>query len=201
MHFVLKELRFKTKEDLIENLYLKAFIDTYQRIKKTSILEEEIRDRFIKDFEWENEYTKDLIQQQILILTWERWINVSEDEKRRADISLSMSGFEFIIECKRLEFADIKYINDGIKRFVELKYAKNDTCAGMIGFVITGSIAKIVDNLKPKVRAFHFTSNYEYLLQTNCLNWQHSFQSRHNRHNNTRIHIYHLFFDFIPDKQ
>lgn len=200
MHFALDKLGFKSKEDLIENLYLKAFIDTYKRIKRISIKEEEIRDQFVRDFEWVNGHTKNLIQQQILILTWERWMNVSEDEKSRADISLSMSGFEFIIECKRLEFADIKYINSGIKRFVELKYAKNDTCAGMIGFVIAGNIEKICNNLKPKVREFHFASKNEHLLQVNCLNWQHSFQSKHNRINKTHIHIYHLFFDFIPDK-
>jgi hypothetical protein len=50
MAFVLPYLGYETKEDLIENLYLKAFIDSYQRIKKTSILEEEIRDRFVKDW-------------------------------------------------------------------------------------------------------------------------------------------------------
>lgn len=200
MKSALDYLGLKSKEDLIENIYLKAFIDAYQRISKTSVLEGEIRDRFVKDFEWENSYTTDLIQQQILILTWERWINVSQEEKSRADISLSISGIEFIVECKRLEFSDIKYINDGIKRFVELKYARQDTCAGMIGFVIAGNIDAICNRLKSKVQKFQFTANNDHLLLTNCLDWKRSFQSKHNRNNKTTIHLYHLFFDFIPEK-
>jgi len=198
MYFALDKLGFKTKEDLYENLYLRAFIDTYRRIGKTSVLEEEIRDRFVFDFERVNPLTRDLIQQQILIVTWERWLNVSEEEKSRADISLSISGFEFIIECKRLKFADSKYLNDGIKRFVRLKYARGDTCAGMIGFVIAGDIKKVVENLKSGVKDFHFSPGFEYLLRKGCLDWEYSFQSKHTRSNNTPIHLYHLFFDFIP---
>lgn len=197
MHDALDKLGYKTKEDLYENLYLKAFIDTYQRIEKTSGLEEEIRDRFVFDLQWVNPLTKDLIQQQILILTWERWLYDSKKEKRRADISFSISGFEFIMECKRLKFADSKYLNDGIERFVRLKYAKRDTCAGMIGFVIGGDIKKIVAHLKTKVKDFYFSPGFEYLLEKSCLDWEHSFQSKHDRDNNTRIHLYHLFFDFI----
>ena len=198
MHFALDKLGFKTKEDLYENLYLRAFIDTYQRIGTTSGFEEEIRDRFVYDLEWVNPFTKDLIQMQILILTWERWLVDSEKEKSRADISFSISGFEFIMECKRLKFADSKYLNEGIERFVRLKYARGDTCAGMIGFVIGGDIKKIAAHLKTKVKDFYFSPGFEYLLRKRCLDWEHSFQSKHDRSNNTRIHLYHLFFDFIP---
>jgi hypothetical protein len=203
MHSALHTLRYKTKEDLYENLYLRAFINTYQRIGKTPGLEEEIRDRFVFDLEWENPLTKDLIQQQILILTWERWLYNPGKEKSRADISFSISGFEFIMECKRLKFADSKYLNDGIERFVRLrfvrlKYAGRDTCAGMIGFVVGGDIKKIAAHLKTKVKDFYFSPGFEYLLRKRCLDWEHSFQSKHERNNNTRIHLYHLFFDFIP---
>jgi hypothetical protein len=200
MYFALDKLEFKTKEDLYENLYLRAFINSYQRIGKTSILEEKIRDKFVYDFEWENPLTKDLIQQQILILTWERWLNVSEKEKRRADISFSISGIEFIIECKRLKYADSSYLDYGVKRFVELKYAKNDTHGGMIGFVIGGDIKNIVNHLKSKVKDFHFSPGFENLLMKSCLAWEPSFQSRHDRKDNTCVHLYHLFFDFIPNK-
>ena len=131
MSFWLDKLGFKSKKDLYENLYLKAFIDSYHRIGKDSILEEKIRDRFVFDLERENPLTKDWIQQQILFLNWERWINVSEEEKSRADISFSISG------C-------------------------------------------------------------ENLLKKSCSDWEYSFQSRHDRSDNTCIHLYHLFFDFIP---
>jgi len=199
MSFALDKLGYKSKEDLYENLYLKAFIDSYHRIGKDSILEEKIRDRFVFDLERENPLTKDWIQRQILFLNWERWINVSEGEKSRADISFSISGCgEFMIECKRLKYADTRYLDGGIKRFVELKYAKNDTHGGMIGFVIDGDIKKIVNNLKPKVKNFHFSDGFENLLMKRCLTWEPSFQSRHDRKDNTCIHLYHLFFDFIP---
>jgi hypothetical protein len=85
MSFWLDKLGFKSKEDLFENLYLKSFIDSYRRIGKASLLEEKIRDRFVFDLERENPRTKDLIQKQILFLNWERWLNVSEEEKSRAD--------------------------------------------------------------------------------------------------------------------
>ncbi|MCK4762601.1 MAG: hypothetical protein KAW12_10430 [Candidatus Aminicenantes bacterium] len=199
INFALDTLRYKSKEDLIENLYLEAFVDTYRRINETSLLENEIRDFFIEDFEQVNVLTKNLIQQQILILNWERWINVSSGEKSRADISLSISGFEFIIECKRLKHADIKYVNEGVKRFVELKYAEKDTCAGMVGFVIAGKIVNIIDDLKPKVRDFSFTPGAEHFLQTKCVDWRHSFQSKHKRVNGAGIRLYHLFFDFVPE--
>lgn len=201
MYFALDKLEFKTKEDLYENLYLRAFINSYQRIGKTSILEKKIRDKFVYDFEWVNPLTKDLIQQQLLILTWERWLNVSEQEKRRADISFSISGIEFIIECKRLKCADSGYLDNGIKRFIDLKYAKNDTHGGMIGFVIDGDIKKIVNNLKSKVKDFHFSPGFENLLKKSCLAWEPSFQSRHDRRDDSCIHLYHLFFDFIPHEQ
>jgi hypothetical protein len=182
---------------LFENLFLAAFIDSYQRIGKSSTLEGKIRDMFIADFEQLNPMTRDLIKDKILILNWERWMNAPGDAKTRADISFAISGFEFIIECKRLKSADSKYIDEGIKRFVQLKYAESDSYAGMMGFVIGGDIGRIVETLKAKIKDFHYTAGFESLLGKNCLNWKHSFQSRHNRDNDVPIHLYHLFFDFI----
>jgi hypothetical protein len=71
MSFALDKLGYKSKEDLYENLYLKAFIDSYHRIGKDSILEGKIRDRFVFDLERENPLTKDWIQRQILFLNWQ----------------------------------------------------------------------------------------------------------------------------------
>jgi hypothetical protein len=199
MSFWLDKLGFKSKEDLYEKLYLKAFIDSYHRIGKDSILEEKIRDRFVSDLELKNSWTKDWIGQGILFLNWERWINVSEEERSRADISFSISGCgEFIIECKRLKYADTRYLDGGIKRFVELKYAKYDSHAGMVGFIIGGEIKPIAEVLKAKVKDFHYSPGFENLLKKRCSDWEYSFQSRHDRSNNTHIHLYHLFFDFIP---
>jgi hypothetical protein len=68
----------------------------------------------------------------------------------------------------------------------------------MIGFVINGEIKPIVAALKTKVNGFHFSPGFENLLKKRCSDWEYSFQSRHDRSNNTQIHLYHLFFDFIP---
>jgi len=201
MNFALDKLGYKSKQDLFKNLYLKALIDSYRRIGRTSTLENPIRDQFVDDLEQINPLTKNLIREQILILNWERWLMDSEGKKSRADISFSISGLEFIIECKRLEYADSKYLDDGVKRFVALKYAKNNTHAGMIGFVISGDVDKITNNLKPKIGHFYFSSGSEKLLDKKCCAWKHSFQSRHNRTDGTAIHLYHLFFDFLPEKQ
>jgi hypothetical protein len=197
MRFALSHLGYKTKEDLYENLYLEAFIDTYRRIDKHSLLENKIRDDFVYDFEYVNPLTSDLIQQGVITLNWERRLNVSEEEKRRADISFSISGLGFIIECKRLASAESKYLDEGIKRFIDLKYGKSDSHGGMVAFVIGGNIKKIAEIIKSKVKEFYFTIGCEDLLEKKCLSWEYSFQSRHDRINNTQIHLYHLFFDFI----
>jgi len=199
MNLALAQVGYKSKQDFLLNCLLKACIDSYRRIEKTSLLEEKIRDQFIYDFLWKNPVTKDLIQKQLLTLNWERRSINPDKEMSRADISFSFLGLEFIIECKRLKFADSKYLNDGIKRFVDKKYAANDSHAGMIGFIIAGDIDNIVDNLKSKVALFYYSQGSEELLKKKCLSWKYSFQSAHNRNDDTTIYLYHLFFDFIPN--
>lgn len=132
MNLVLAQVGYKSKQDFLLNCLLKACIDSYRRIEKTSLLEEKIRNQFIYDFIWKNPFTKDLIQKQLLTLNWERRLIDTDKEMSRADISFSFLGFEFIIECKRLKYADSKYLNDGIKRFVERKYAANDSFISFI---------------------------------------------------------------------
>lgn len=103
-----------------------------------------------------------------------------------------------MIECKRLTYADNRYLDGGVKRYVELKYAQDNNHAGMFGFIIRGEIKPIMEALKSKVKAFHFSPGFESLLKKSCSGWEYSFQSRHARNNKTDIHLYHLFFDFAP---
>lgn len=121
--FGLEKLGYKSKKDLYENLYLKAIVDSYQRINKSIALENEIRDRFILDLERENLLTKDLIQNNILQLDFERQHFVSPTEKRRTDIVFFITGFgKFTVECKRLFKQPSKnreYLDKGLKRFIE----------------------------------------------------------------------------------
>lgn len=53
-----------------------------------------------------------IVKAIVLILTWERWINYSSKAKSKADICFSMSGFEFVIECKRLSSASNTYLEE-----------------------------------------------------------------------------------------
>lgn len=199
--FGLLKLNYKSKKDLYENLYIKAIVDAYQRINKSAALENEIRDRFILDLEKENEFTKDLIQNEILQLDFERPHFVSPSEKRRTDIVFFISGFgSFTIECKRLFKESSKneeYIDEGLKRFIELKYSSKESYAGMIGFIISGDILTITSDLNEKVKDCFFVLRQSNFLSKRCVNWKYSFQSKHNRINNTKIHIYHLFFEFL----
>jgi hypothetical protein len=185
----------KSKQSLFENTYLKALIDSFTRIPKNLKTEEAIRDAFVRDLETANPITSEVIQKQFLFLNWEKWINVSDQEKSRADIVFSVTGFEFVLECKLLKFADKEYIEEGVRRFVELKYAEKDDFAGMIGFIIKGKPHNIVKNLKNKVKDFHLYPESEELLQETVLNHPLSFQSKHLRTNQTPIHLYHIFFD------
>ena len=197
--FILKFLGYESQKDIIENLYLKAFLDAFERIKKEEIqvLEEKIRDLFIQDFEQKNPFMKNLLEERTLLLTWERWYTGGVDEKNsRADISFSFPGSDFVLECKKLEFADKKYLEEGIKRFIELKYAEKDHFAGMLGFIVQGNPKRIVENLKQKVKDFHPDPNIETLLAKKVLDHELSFQSRHLRVNEKPIHLYHVFFDF-----
>jgi len=190
----LRLLGFEGKEDTIKNLYLKAVIDAFSRIKTTEHLEEKIRDLLVKDLESENPI-RELLESQILDLNWEKWLNISETEKARADLTFFLSGFQFVIECKTLKYADKKYLEEGIKRFIDLKYAEKDDFAGMLGFIIGGNPEKIVANLKEKVKAYHPSKDIEKWLAKTCAEHDLSFQSKHLRSNDTEIHIFHLFFD------
>ncbi|NJO02153.1 MAG: hypothetical protein HC880_11110 [Bacteroidia bacterium] len=101
-----------------------------------------------------------------------------------------------ILECKKLEFTDKKYLEQGIKRFVELKYAEKDYFAGMLGFIIRGNAETIVRNLKKKVSEFHPAPGMAERIELRVLDHPLSFQSQHLRINEKPIHLYHLFFDF-----
>ncbi len=198
MRFALDKLGYESKQEFIEEVLIRAFIDAYARIGNPVLKEEKIRDRFVYDFENTNPLTGALLQAQLLFLNWERWVSHNKTEKRRVDISFSFCGFDFIIECKRLSYADSKYLTEGTRRFVECEYAKKDSRAGMIGFVISGKIEHIAENLKDKVKTFYFTPGAEHLLDLKCAGWKYSFQSSHQRVEGAPVHLYHLFFDFSP---
>ncbi len=198
IQFNLRMLNYKSRQDLYERLYLKAIVGSYSRISHTPDTENVIRDRFVWDLENNNDLTKGLIQDGILQLDFERTHFVSIDEKRRTDLVFFISGLgNFTIECKRLFNQNSKndeYIKNGLVRFTKLKYSKNNNCAGMLGFIVEDKQQQIFDGLRKKVLLYKYV-NSKFLEDE--FKWGGmSLKSTHKRTDNSKIHIYHLLFDF-----
>ncbi|MRT92487.1 hypothetical protein [Ancylomarina sp. 16SWW S1-10-2] len=194
IRFGLSILGFKSKQDLIENLFIKSINDSYERIDKNVGIENDIRDRFIHDFYYDSKLLKDLINKNILFVNWEKWVFKNEDDLGRTDLSFALSGCEYIVECKRLKSASSQYINEGLYRFINKDYAENESYAGMIGFVVAGDINSICSSLKEKCQKESYTDNDFVRSKTDKVNT--SFVSSHNRVGRNAINIYHLFFEF-----
>jgi hypothetical protein len=198
IQFGLGCLNYKSKQDLYENLYIKALVDSYQRADKSTDIENEIRDRFILDLINCNSYTSELVKKDILQIDFERWHFVSGTEKRRTDIVFFISGFgNFTVECKRLfheESKNDEYTKNGLSRFINLKYSKENNYAAMVGFVISGDIDKIEKSILEKCQTVFFVEN-EFSKQPSN-SWENSFKTTHKRVNDSEINIYHLLFEF-----
>ena len=194
INFNLDHFGYSSVQELIEKLFLGGIIESYQRIDKCAAIENDIRDRFIVDFYKNNSLLKKWIQSKVLHVNWERWVFKNDSDLGRADLSFELSGIDFIVECKRLKFADKKYIDDGLDRFINLEYGEGDNYAGMMGFVVSGDEQAISNKLKEKViLRNHNDSLFEEKIN---YSWNPSFNSTHNRVDSTPINIFHLFFSF-----
>lgn len=207
--------KYSTFKSVIENLYLIALTNSYKRlinIPEINLLSEnKIRNKFQYDFEHNNNIITKYINDGTITFNSESQI-VTEENVYRTDIKFYCCYYKihlFIIECKKFNPNNYDYIEghfnkeknkheyNGIERFTERIYAEKDEYAGMIGFVCSGKIEKIFQNLKPKVKNFKIVKNSENLLDTQCANWDYSFQSKHIRIDYSTILLYHLFFDFV----
>ena len=187
-------LGYKSKQDLIENLYLKAISDTYNRINKHIGIENDIRDRFIYDFYHVSPLLKKLIQTNIIYVDWERNVFKNAEDLGRTDISFAISGFEFIIECKRMKNASQKYIDEGLTRFINGEYSSEESYAGMIGFITEGNPEYIYEKMKARCKTESFI-NSSFVAET--LNgFKHYFKTTHKRKKMPIVNIYHLFLQF-----
>lgn len=186
----LSKLGYSTKQDIIENLFIKSLIESYNRIDKNIGVENEIRDRFVKDLHTTDSEIRRWLQLKIIFLDWENWVFTDEFELARTDIAFKLTGLEFIIECKRLKSPDKAYIDEGLERFIKLKYSKGNEVAGMIGFVVSGNSANICKKLRDKIEVLDHTTSIRNFSALN------RFESYHNIVNKSQICVYHLFFDF-----
>ncbi len=194
LQFGLSCLGYKSKQELIEELYIKSIIDTYKRLIKTIGIENDVRDRFIYDFYYESPLLKELIQSNILYVNWERWVFKNENDLGRTDLSFGISSFEYVIECKRLKNASQQYISEGLYRFIKNEYSSNESYAGMIGFVVEGNITDISKELKNKCQNEEFNNNSFANEKLN--GWKHGFKTAHIRVDKLEINLHHLFFEF-----
>lgn len=194
IEFNLKQFKCSSVKELIEEFYLAGLVESYKRIDKRIAIENDIRDRFVKNFRSQNSILTRWIQLKILHVNWERWVFKNDNDLGRADLSFELPGFDFIVECKRLRYADKKYIDDGLNRFIELEYGKGDEYAGMLGFVVSGNKNTISENLEKRVTVVNgFDSDFS--KESNPV-WSPAFNSSHKRKDDSVIHIYHLFFNF-----
>lgn len=211
--FITFSSKYKSLRDIIENLYLPAIIESYQRVviidKISSLLENQIRDKFVLDFQNQNSLLKKLIANNTLKFTNENRI-ITEQENFRTDIEFFISSYgNFVVECKRLNSAEDRYIKgrevdneykiDGIERFITQAYSANDQYAGMMSFINKGNPKEITQKLLEKVKKHNLHLGSENLLKEKCADWEFSFKSKHNRLDKTHIIIYHLFFDFTQN--
>ncbi len=194
IQFGLGMLGYKSKQDLIENLFIKSIYDTYNRIDKNDGIENDIRDRFIYDFYHTSTLLKGLINKNILFVNWEKWVFKNVEDLGRTDLSFAISGFEFIIECKRVKNSNPKYIGDGLIRFINKEYSENESFAGMIGFVVEGDIKRVCSSLMEKCMQENYIESEFTHLKVDYA--ETSFNTTHKREGIVEINIYHLFFEF-----
>jgi len=202
---------YLSTESLIEGLYLRAILDSYLRVKIipniNTYTENKIRDEFIRDFKNTNALVKDYIQNKIIVLTAENQA-YTKSLTQRTDIELisSWHSHRFVVECKRLSFAEGRYIHgkmvkgkheiDGMEKFIHLIYAEGDKEAAMLSFVIKSDPQKTTNKLRDKVEVFRPAPDMGKFIGKKCIGLATSFQSNHTRTDGSPIQIYHVFLDF-----
>lgn len=191
---------FSSKKEVYEKAYLQAIVDSYNsgRVDRTTGLENTIRDRIVWDLQNQNPITAQLYQLEILDIIPERVNMITQSEKSRADICFHWSPIgKFDVECKRVfqqPSGNKVYLTDGLIRFIELKYAKKNDYAGMIGFVVSGNVTTIMTQIIEGTNVFHPSQE---AIRESEINWQYFFNSIHKRFDESSIQIYHLFFNFL----
>ena len=195
-----EKIKVTSKQDVYEKIYLRAVIESYAVINKSTGLENQIRDRLAWYLQKEHPFTSPLFQYEILDIVPERINLVTKTERSRADLCFHWSDWgRFTFECKRLFHQPSKnkpYLDDGLIRFIEMKYTRTNQYAAMIGFVVSGKIDSIFETIANDTEKFH-PSNPPQAIKTPINKyWKLSFTSFHERENKENIQIYHLLFEF-----
>lgn len=193
--------RYHSLTELVEQLYVPAILESYQRLLQqsdlSSLSEPKIRNRLAQDFENRNCLLKELLDNGILHIVYENTrVNEMNDDTFRTDIEFLLSCYgKFVIECKKQDSYSVNYMNEGIYRFRDEKYKANE--AGMLAFIVGGNVSKISSKTKTKVEedSSFVDPSHSSLL---CALHPHSFHSSHKRvsASSLPILIHHVFLDF-----
>ena len=138
----------------------------------------------------------------------------SSSEAKRIDLSLGnweQNYFNkyFAWEAKRVgdkrvykKYGDLnsKYVNEGIYRFIRKQYADGLSDAGMLGYILAGSVANIVGDINlsmGRIRKNPPLSESNHLRLAQPIdNFENVYRSHHTRTDDTKISLHHLFLKF-----
>ncbi len=180
----------------IHKCYKKMLID-YEFIENN---ENKIKNRLYRDYLDNQLIIDDLKLNGYRFKTETGFVDENYNEIGYSDIevidlisSLKNKDSFYIIECKRIDGINSyyqsslnnKYINDGIKRFIEEKYPTNNKVNGMLGFVVKEIDIKENSTFFTDLNSYKFIDDFEF-----------SYRSNHTTKTNKKITLYHLMFDY-----
>lgn len=202
----------KSLERVLKNI-VECLIDNYKEMNQHSLpkqpektdLEGFLRNVYIQKYVRQNKRKYGLGHVLFLVETGEidkKYHNSGYLDIQVLNINIEDVGNEdeyFTFECKRLEnnAKNQAYIDNGILRFVQNKYAKKMPFSGMIGFVEKAQkgIPLIASDLKLRINKLPTTiKEFDSISQET--GFEFSYRSKHNRIENTPIELTHLLFDF-----
>ncbi len=192
---------------------VECLIDNYKEMNQHSLpkqpektdLEGFLRNVYIQKYVRQNKRKYGLGHVLFLVETGEidkKYHNSGYLDIQVLNINIEDVGNEdeyFTFECKRLEnnTKNQAYIDNGILRFIENKYASKMPFSGMIGFVEKAKkgIPFIASDLKLRIDKLPTTIN-KFNSISKETGFEFSYRSKHNRIENTSIELTHLLFDF-----
>ena len=93
-----------------------------------------------------------------------------------------------------------EYVNEGIYRFIRGEYASGLYDAGMLGYVLAGSVVNIVNDINAsmgRIRKNHPLPESDHLKKAIPIgSFEDIYRSNHARKDQTCIHLHHLFLTF-----
>lgn len=98
------------------------------------------------------------------------------------------------------EYLNSEYVNEAIYRFIEREYADGLSDAGILGYVLGGSVPNIVEDINQTMGNIRkkpsLSSSNHLILMQPIDGFSDIYNSRHNRTDGINIQLHHLFLTF-----